>query len=206
MTSIRQIAAKTSIALVVISFLVAYFSKSNPPSLNSMDAPSDWALLPPHVSGKSLANRLNQSSGLALVLTISEYSQKNAAALESLRAWATERFEKQPTFLIAPIKQDYRLNAPQSLFGSFCDNLFVAPRVVLAEQATKFVRKRVYAFHKSGAYQRLRSDFYDSFGKDREAALLLASYEFERMKSSIPVLLASLFWIITIVGRYLSIF
>jgi hypothetical protein len=46
-------------------------------------------------------------------------------------------------------------------------------------------------------------DYYDSFGRDQEAALLLSNYEFDRAKKSVPVLLSALFWLMMIcVGIY----
>jgi hypothetical protein len=68
------------------------------------------------------------------------------------------------------------------------------------------VRKQIHAFHKTPLFEQIRADYYDSFGRDQEAALLLSNYEFDRAKKSVPVLLSALFWLVMIcIGVYRAI-
>ncbi len=192
-----RLAAAISLILVSISFLMAYFVKPHPLSIERALAPDDLQTLPDHSSQIPLSMRISKSHGLALVFVISEFSQKNANALGAVRSWATEKFEKDPTFLYGS-QTTQVLEIPPSIFSSFAYNLLAGPRILAEDQALDFLRATKHEFHKTEAYTQLRSDFYESFGRDKESALLLANYEFERAKAAVPVLLSACFWLIMV--------
>ena len=191
--------ASTVVVLVVLAFVLSYFAKALQFSFVGKEPPPEYASLPEHASSVPLASRIAQSSGLALVFVISEYSQKNAAALEALRNWARDHFQKEPRFLDVSYTVN-QVNLPQGLFGSFVKNLIDTPKNFLEDKTFNFVREQIAAFHKTGAYAQLKDDFYDSFGRDKQSALLLASYEYERAQQSVPVLLGALFWLIVVIS------
>lgn len=187
-----------ALILTVLAFSMSYFAKPRTVSLITKIVPADFATLP-NATSTQLFERISKSSGLALVLVISEYSQSNVAALESLRTWALEHFQQEPGFL--QITQSISLpEPPQNIFGAFCENLFAGPRAFLEDKVMWFALKRVIQFHNTAAYTSIRNDFYDSFGRDKQSAILLASYEFERARQSVPVLLAFLFWVILFIA------
>jgi hypothetical protein len=193
-----RLAAAISLALISIAFIVAYFVKPHPLSIERALAPEDLQTLPDHSSETPISIRISKSHGLALVFVISEFSQKNAMALGAVRAWATDKFEKDPTFLYGE-QTAPRLEIPPSIFSSFAYNLLAGPRILAEDQALDFVRATKQVFHQTEAYAQLKSDFYESFGRDKESALLLANYEFERAKESVPVLLSACFWLLMVI-------
>ncbi len=181
---------------------MAYLVKPRLLAVEQADAPEDFASLPLHASGIPLSERISRSHGLALILVISEFSQKNATALGALREWANEKFDKDPTFIYAT-QATHHAELPASIFSSFVYNLFAGPRIMAEEEALRFVRRRMHVFHATDAFAQLKSDFYESFGRDREAAELLAQYEFDQARKSVPAILAAWFWIIvTAFGIY----
>jgi hypothetical protein len=129
---------------------------------------------------------------LALVLVISEFSRRNAEALEALRSWAHENFQKDPAFLHSVGAQEVH-REHSTVMDAFCSSLFDPPRYLLEEQTLVFLQHRIAAFHETKAYQIFRNDYFDSFGLDHESASLLAHYESERGHEAVDVLLSVLF-------------
>jgi hypothetical protein len=204
----RKLKLATAISLILISlaFVMAYFVKPHPLSIERADVPEDIASLVMHSSDVPLTNRISKSHGLAMVFVISEFSQKNANALGAVREWATNKFEKDPTFIYAT-QTPQRLELPASVFSSFFYNLLAGPRILAEEQGLRAVKSTMKSFHKTEAYTQLKSDFYDSFGKDKETSFLLSHYEFDRARESVPVVLAAVFWLaVILLGVYRFIY
>ncbi len=88
------------IALLAAAAIMSFFTKSHRPNMELVtprqELPGYFETYP---GDTGLADRVSKSYGLALVLVRSQYSQKNAVALASLRAWARQRFQQQPDFL-----------------------------------------------------------------------------------------------------------
>jgi hypothetical protein len=204
----RKLKLATIISLILISlaFVMAYFVKPHPLSIERADVPEDIASLIMHSSDIPLSNRISKSRGLAMVFVISEFSQKNANALGAVREWATNKFDQDPTFIYAT-QTPRRLELPASIFSSFFYNLLAGPRILAEEQGLRAVKRTMKAFHKTEAYAQLKSDFYESFGKDKETSFLLAHYEFDRARDSVPVVLAAVFWLaVILLGVYRFIY
>jgi hypothetical protein len=201
---LRHIAIAT-VLLLAVSFVLAFFVRPHSIDVQTADPPDDYAVLPQHAAKLPLASRISRGNSLALVLTFSEFSRENGSVFIALREWGTDMFQKDPTFLYATqIGQQYEV--PSSIFGSFVYNILFGPRIVAEDQILHVVRKQIHAFHKTPLFEQIRADYYDSFGRDQEAALLLSNYEFDRAKKSVPVLLSALFWLVMIcIGVYRAI-
>jgi hypothetical protein len=64
----------------------------------------------------------------------------------------------------------------------------------LRDLSLDFVKHQIGNFHTTKAYLHFRTDYFDSFGMDREAALLLARYQSDRAKTAVNVVLSCMFW------------
>jgi hypothetical protein len=194
--------AIATVLLLAVCFVLAFFVRPHSFDIESAGPPDDYAVLPVHSAKVPLAARISRGNNLALVLTFSEFSRENSTVFIAMREWGTDMFQKDPTFLYATqIGQQYEV--PSSIFGSFVYNILFGPRIIAEDQILHVVRKQLHAFHKTPLFDQIRADYYDSFGRDQEAALLLSNYEFDRAKKSVPVLLSALFWLMMIcVGIY----
>lgn len=192
--------------LISIAFATSYFAKPHEPNVEIVsyiqelpDPKKDY----PKDSG--LAERISRSYGLALVLVISEYTQRNAMALDSIRGWARQQFQKDAGFL-HNMQFEPMATRHVSIIESVCYNLLAAPSYALQEAALNFVRDQIAAFHTTNAYLRFRSDYFDSFGLDKESALLLARYQSDKARLAVDVLLSSAFWLaVFIIGAILAL-
>jgi hypothetical protein len=194
----RYIAAYIAVALVVTASIMAFFVRPHPSSVELDPEIQELPDLKAHYSLESgLSERVSRSHGLALVLTISEYSSKNAVALESLRSWAQDNFQKNPAFL-----HENAAPAPtrphNSIIDAFCYSLFTGPRMLLEDQAMLFLKNQIAMCHTTKAYQSFRADYFDSFGLDRESARMLALYQAERAQSAVGVILSVVYWLLAI--------
>jgi hypothetical protein len=191
----RFIAAYTIIALVLLSFISAYFIRPHPPSVvlvsESQELPDPKAHFVPQAG---LGERVSKSYGLALVLVISEFSQKNAIALEAIRRWAHENFQHDPTFLnAAPANPDQR--GSLSIIDAFCNSLLSPPSFFLEDTTLNYLKHQISVFHQSKAYESFRADYFETFGLDRESALMLARYQSERAQKAVSVILSVWYWL-----------
>ncbi|HEY9680449.1 MAG TPA: hypothetical protein V6C86_02560 [Oculatellaceae cyanobacterium] len=192
-----RIAVIVTLVVLASCFLLAFFVRPHSLSFQTTDPPDDYAILPQHADRLPLATRISRGNSLALVLTFSAYSRENGSAFLAMREWGTEMFQKDPTFLYATqIGQQFEV--PSSIFGSFVYNVLFGPRIVVEDQVLHVIRKQIHAFHKTDVYEQIRNDYYESFGKDKESALLLANYEFDRAKMAVPAVLSALFWLVMI--------
>jgi hypothetical protein len=191
----RFIAAYTIIGLVLLSFASAYFVRPHPPTVvlvsESQELPEPKAHFVPQAG---LGERVSKSYGLALVLVISEFSQKNAVALEAIRSWAHENFQHDQLFLNAPpAKPDQR--GSLSIIDAFCNSLLSPPSFFLEDVTLNYLKHQISAFHQSKAYQSFRADYFETFGLDRESALMLARYQSERAQKAVSVILSVWYWL-----------
>jgi len=182
------------IALLSTAFGLSYFMRMHQSSTEIVSLKQE---LPdpdkkyPLDSG--LADRISKSYGLALVLVISEYSQRNAVALDGIRTWAKQQYLKDAAFLHSePIETAQVRHV--SIIESLCYSLFSAPRNGLKDLSLDFVKNQVAKFHNTAAYLSFRDNYFDSFGLDREAALLLARYQSDKAKTTVNILLSCMFW------------
>jgi len=195
----RFIAAYTIVALVCLSFISAYFVRPHPPSVvlvsDTQELPDPKAHFVPQAG---LAERVSKSYGLALVLVISEFSQKNAVALEAIRIWAHENFEHDPLFLrSAPPKPQQR--GSMSIIDAFCNSLLSPLSFCLEDGTLNFLKHQIAVFHQSKAYESFRADYFETFGLDLESAMMLARYQSERAREAVPVILSVWYWLIALI-------
>jgi hypothetical protein len=140
-----------------------------------------------------LANRLLKSYELAFILVRSPYVNNNLNALEAIREWAREQFQLHPDFL-HPVALSAPSEKRDTVFGALGYSLFAAPKYWMEEQVGQLMRLQIAAFHQTGAYRSFNNSFFSMFGKDADAASLLARYETDRAKQAITVVLWSLIW------------
>lgn len=204
-TKLQKIITGCLVVLISIAFALSYFSRPHEPKVEVVSALQE---LPDpsrnYPLDTGLAERISRSHGLALVLVISEYTQRNAFALDSLRAWARQNFQKDAGFLHNDIPEPVTKHT--TIVESLCYSLFASPSSALREAALNFVRDQVAEFHNTPAYEKFRNDYFDSFGLEMESALLLARYQSDKAKASVDVLLTTAFWIIVfVVGAVLAL-
>lgn len=181
--------------LISVAFGLAYFHRPHEPKVEVVNVLQEYPdPTREYPLDTGLSGRISQSHGLALVLVISEFSQRNAIALDSLRSWAKQNFQKDAGFLHNdPIEPTTKHS---TIVESLCYSLFAAPNAALRETALTFVRDQVAEFHNTQAYEKFRNDFFDSFGLERESALLLARYQSDRARAAVDVLLTTAFWLV----------
>lgn len=191
----RYIAAYILIALVSLTFVMSYLIK---PRAAKVELVCETQELPDPKAHYSLASgleaRVSKSYGLALVLVISEFSQKNAVALEALRSWAHANFQHDPAFLHA-VEAPSSQTEHNSLLDSFCYSLLAPPETILESGVLRVLKHQIASFHQTRAYQSFRADYFDCFGLDHESANMLARYQSERASLAVGVLLSCLYWI-----------
>lgn len=199
MTKNKKLLAGSLVVLISISFAMSYFTRPHEPKVEIVNALQE--LPNPNKTyplDTGLAERISRSHGLALVLVISEYTQRNALALDSLRSWARQNFQKDAGFLHNEVAEPASKHT--SIIESLCYNLFATPNAALREAALNFVRDQVTEFHNTTAYEKFRNDFFDSFGLEMESANLLARYQSDKARASVDVLLTATFWLIAFVA------
>lgn len=132
-------------------------------------------------------------SNIAMVLVHSDFSDRNAIALDALRTWAKEQFSQDIQYL-HPVS--WKVDESQNtVFSAFITNLMGPARGVVEGGIKQFLRTRIDDFHSTDAYQSFRLDYYNLFGVDPEAATLLVRYQEERSKSAIEVITGFLYLI-----------
>lgn len=193
------------IAVTVTTTLLGYFGRPHPPLLQVSTPSQELPNYEAHYPGDtSLAHRLVSSYGLAMVLVQSPYTQKNVVALEALRSWARLRFQQQPDFL-HPVSLPPTTDFGATLLDASAYQLFAGLRYWLEEKAGLLVQYRVAAFHESNAYLSFRNAYFDLFGLSNDSAILLASYQSERAKQAVDVLLWGLLFLLSVLGGALYI-
>jgi hypothetical protein len=148
----------------------------------------------PYPGDTSLADRVAKSYALALILVHSPYTQNNANSLESLRSWARENFQRQPDFL-HPSSLVMLRRSGDTVFGALGYNLFAQVHYWLQEMVGELLKFQIARFHDTTAYATFNVAYFDIFGKDAEAATLLARYQSDRAKTAIDVVLWSIAWL-----------
>lgn len=194
----RKTLSLIAIASVLSAALLAYFVKYTPDLAPIVDPSYE-------TSAPELQSSPNQkfvdkvvSSNIGIILMHSDFSDKNAIALESLRTWAKERFSEDPMFL-HPASLRYSEHHDTVLSALFY-NVFAPLRSVLDRSIKGYLRWRIDEYHNTEAYQSFRIDYYDLFGVDPEAATLLSRYQEERAKLAIEIIAACAYVLTAIVG------
>jgi hypothetical protein len=195
-----------TIVTTVVCAVLTYFVKAKPVNLEFVTPQS---VLPNYTAtypgDTKLSDRIVKSYDLAMILVQSPYMQKNYNALESIRRWARERFEQQPDFLhptVLPVKETNR----DTVFGAFGHNLFAQVHAYAQELVGHVVRARMQSWHDTYAYQTFSRAFFDLFGWDAEAALMLARYENDRARLGVDALLWAIAWTAGIVTGAVYLF
>src|SRR5262250_2873625 len=149
---VQRKAAYLLIAVIALVVILAYFGRPRPPLLEIVTPRQELPNFQEHYPGDSgLADRVAKSYGLALVLFQSPYTEKNLIALESLRSWARERFQKQPDFL-HPFSLEPSDEPRETVVESFFYNLFASPLYWLEERVGDLLKVQVANFHQTRAY------------------------------------------------------
>lgn len=194
----RLIAAYISISLVSLAFVMAFFLRPHAPNVELVTLQQELPDPNAHyITESGLRERVSKSYGIALVLVISEYSRKNAVALEAVRRWAHDNFLQNPGFL--HIRDHDPVVAHNSMLDAFSYSLLAPPRYFLEQQALNFLKNQIALFHTTKSYQTFRADYFDSFGLDRESANMLAQYQSERAEKATGVVLSAVYWLVALV-------
>jgi len=191
----------TALVLVLSAAFLSYFSKYAPDLTPTVD-PSYETDAPElqTVANPKFAETLI-TSNIAMVLVHSDFSDKNAVALDALRTWAKAKFSEDIQYL-HPVA--LRLEESQNtVFSAFITNLTGPVRGVLESGIKSFLRWRIDEFHNTDAYQSFRVDYYNLFGVDPEAATLMVRYQEERAKLATEVILGFLF-VVGVAGTCLA--
>ena len=92
------------VAVILLSTLLSYFVHPHPPQIEIVSARQELPNFTERYPGDtSLADRVANSYGIAMVLMQTADMDKNVIALDALRSWAQNKFTKQPNFL-HPVK------------------------------------------------------------------------------------------------------
>lgn len=189
----RQLVA-SAVVLLVVASLLSYFIKPRAPMAELVNPEQELAGFAAQYPGdNSLAKRVTNSFSLAIVLIGSPYTATNVRALENVRSWAQDKFQSQPDFLHpVSIKQEQEPN--DTIVGALGYNLFASIRYYLESAVGAFLRSRIADFHNDPAYQSFSNSYFEIYGKDAEAATLLAKFQSDRAKQSIDVILWTMAW------------
>jgi hypothetical protein len=187
-----------ALVIVLCAAFLSYFSKYSPDLTPTVDpayetnAPELQTQPNPQFADKLIA------SNIAMVLVHSDFSDKNAVALESLRTWAKERFSQDRKYLHpVSVRADERQN---TVFSAFFINLLGPERGLMERGIKQFLGWRIDEFHDTEAYESFRVDYYGLFGVDPEAATLLARYQEERAKLATETITGFLFVLLSAVS------
>src|ERR1700679_1452439 len=131
----RYVAAYICISLVGLAFAMSYLVRTRIPSLQLVTEQQELPDPKAHYSLESgLSDRVSKSYGLALVLVISEYSRKNAVALEAIRSWAHQNFQRDRGFLHS-LENTTAAGSHNSVIDALCYSLLTPPRFLLETEA-----------------------------------------------------------------------
>ncbi|MBX9639660.1 MAG: hypothetical protein K2X97_08025 [Mycobacteriaceae bacterium] len=172
--------------LILASALVSYFLKPAQSTFTIADSKDELSLLEiPNSSDASFAKRV-MTSNLAIVLMRSDFSCQNSVALGALRDWSKQQFSKDPEFL-HPVSVSNDQTIHNNVFSAFMHNLIGVQYFWLERELAELIHLRVSEFQKSDSYQLFRIDFYELFGVDADAALLLSRYQDDRARLGVSV-------------------
>lgn len=182
------------VVVLLVCSLLSYFVKPHPP-VGELVSPQQE--LPgfeyDRIEYNDLAQRVSESYNLAFVLFGSPYTADNVRALENVRTWAQEKYRSSPDFLHpVRIKPDPEPN--DTVFGALGYNLFAQVRYAMEGLVRNFLSMRIADFHQEPAYKSFAASFFEIYGKDAEAATLLAKYQSDKAKEAVPVILWALAW------------
>lgn len=183
-----------AVLLLVTAALLSYFVKPHG-HLSELVTPEQelpgFAAVYP--GDDSLAKRVTNSYSIAFVLVETPYTAKNLAALENIRSWAQSRFESSPNFL-HPVSIKGEPEPNDTVIGALGYNLFAHIKYFLESGVGSFLRSRIAEFHNDPAYESFANAYFEIYGKDAEAATLLARYQSDKAKGAIDVILWTLAW------------
>lgn len=196
-----------AIAIVFCGCLLSYFARPRAPHLElvSPEQISPGVIAEYASANSNLAEHVLNSYGLALVLVQSSYSPDNASALEALRSWARDNYVADKGFL-HPISLEQHEKPADTVFGAFTFNLLGGPYYFMQSKVGDLIRSRVALFQESQRYISLSDAYFELFGDDPEAAVLLARYQSDRAKLSLDVVMSSFVWTAFTIASLIYIF
>lgn len=201
----RKKIVRAVVFLLLLSSLLSYFVKAKPP-VGELVTPEQE--LPgielTYTQGGDLAKRVSDSYSLAFVLFGSPYTATNVRALENLRSWAQEQYRQSADFL-HPVRIKPEPEPNDTVFGALGYNLFAYVRYGLEGLTRDFLSMRIAEFHNDAAYDSFAESYFEIYGKDGEAATLLARYQSDKAKQAVPVLIWSLVWALSISASLLAV-
>jgi hypothetical protein len=190
--------ASILVVAILLSVLLAYFGRPKPPLLELVTARQELPDLAEHLPGSTaLADRVTKSYRLAMVLVKTPYSADSAVALESLRTWAAERFQREPGFL-HPVALEPAPAPIRTFVDSLFYNLGAYVYFGLEEIVGNCLQAQIARFHETQPYAAFRNSYFELFGMDADSATLLARYQSQRAKIAVDVVLWSILWAIAL--------
>jgi hypothetical protein len=196
-----------AIAIVFCGTLLSYFARPKAPHLELVppEQIQHGVITDYRTANLNLADRVLNSYGMALVFVQSPFSPDNTNALEALRSWARDNYLADRGFL-HPVSLDSKERRTDTVFGALTHNLLGGPYYFARSRIGDLVKARVAEFQHSQSYTTVADTYFELFGDEPEAALLLARYQSDRAKLSLDVVLAATVWITATGGALWYIF
>lgn len=189
-----------TVLLIVVCAIVglAMVVKPHEP-IKTLSDPAKLLESPVGVIGdSSFAEKVVNGVSLGVVLHHSEYSAEHANALEALRTWAARQFHSDPRFLHPVIIAEPVANS--TVLNSSAYSVFAAPYYAVSGMLSDFLSGRIAQYDKSASFTTFARDYFDYFGREPEAATLLARYQSDRAKAAVNPLMALLFLVLSLVA------
>jgi hypothetical protein len=196
-----------SVIILAVACILSYFVKPHS-HLGELVTPEQElpGVAAAYPANDELSRRVINSYGIAFVLFETPYTATNLRALENIRSWAQAHFESSPNFL-HPVSIRNEQEPIDTVIGALSYNLFANIKYELEAAVGTFLRWRIAEFHNEAAYESFANSYFEIYGKDSEAATLLARYQSDRAKTSIDVILWTLVWSVSLVaaGFYVAL-
>lgn len=201
----RDKVAYVLIGAVLLAVLLAYFGRPKPPLFDLVSPRQELPDIKEHLpDDTAIAERVSRSFGLAMVMVRSPYSASNAIALESLRTWAAERFQREPGFL-HPVSLEIKPVPNETFIAAVFYNLGAYIYYGLEDLVGSGLKAQIARFHDSSEYLSFRTAYFDLFDADAESATLLARYQSERARLAVDVILWAVFSLVLLIYGAVSL-
>lgn len=185
---------RACVFIVAVAGIVTYFMRPKAPYQNLVSPQQELVAYEPIISsGAELADRVLKSYALGFVLEHTEDSMRNVNALEAVRSWGQQQFQKDPHFLY-PTYVPPKHEPNDSFLGALGYNLFAPVKYPLEAMVGEFLKQRIAAYHYTEACKSFQNAYFGMFGDTNDSATMLALYQTEKAKLAIDILIWSCIW------------